>query len=66
MEDLITPTQAAQIRSVSRAAISSLIKRGRLRTFELAGRVFLYRSEVESFEPVRPGWPKGKPRKGNE
>jgi hypothetical protein len=53
--DLVTPTQAAKIRGVTRAAISSLVKRGRLNTIEIGGRPFLRRREVENFEAEKPG-----------
>lgn len=57
--DLITVTEAAQLRGVSRAAIHELVQRGRLRSERMFGRVLLYRSEVEAFERVRPGPKKG-------
>jgi excisionase family DNA binding protein len=63
VNDLITQAEAAEMRGVSRAAITDLVKRGRLRTVELFGKKLLYRSEVENFEPEHKGWPKGKPRK---
>lgn len=55
LSELITPTQAARIRGVTRAAITSLIKRQRLHAIEIAGRPFLRRSEVENFAPEKPG-----------
>jgi hypothetical protein len=55
LSELITPTQAARIRGVTRAAITSLIKRRRLHAIEIAGRPFLRRSEVENFAPEKPG-----------
>jgi excisionase family DNA binding protein len=55
MEDLITVPDAAELRGVSREAIHALIRRGRLRSRELFGRVLVYRSEVESFEKEKPG-----------
>jgi hypothetical protein len=55
LNDLITPTQAARIRGVTRAAITSLIKRRRLQAIEIAGRPFLRRSDVENFAPEKPG-----------
>ena len=55
LSELITPTQAARIRGVTRAAITSLIKRRRLRAIEIAGRPFLRRSDVENFAPEKPG-----------
>jgi excisionase family DNA binding protein len=53
--DLITVTEAARLRSVSRAAIHELVQRGRLRSEKMFGRVLLYRSEVEAFERNKPG-----------
>lgn len=55
LSELITPTQAARIRGVTRAAIASLIKRQRLHAIEIAGRPFLRRSEVENFSREKPG-----------
>lgn len=55
LNELITPTQAARIRGVTRAAITSLIRRERLHAIEIAGRPFLRRSEVENFAPEKPG-----------
>ena len=56
-QDLITPAEAARLRGVTRSAITDLVKRGRLRTYEIGGRSFLYRSEVESFTPEITGRP---------
>ena len=53
--DLITMTEAAKLRGVSRAAIHELVQRGRLRSEQMFGRVLLYRSEVEAFEKSKPG-----------
>jgi hypothetical protein len=53
--DLVTPTEAARIRGVTRAAITSLVKRGRLQTVEVGGRPFVRRSEIENFEAEKPG-----------
>jgi hypothetical protein len=55
LNELITPTQAARIRGVTRAAITALIKRQRLPAIEIAGRPFLRRSDVENFAPEKPG-----------
>ena len=65
MSDLMTQAEAAELRGVTRAAITDLVKRGRLRTIKLFGKKLVYRSEVESFRKDSKGWPKGKPRKGN-
>jgi hypothetical protein len=63
LNDLITLQEAAEIRGRSTAAISELVRRGRLRSFEKFGRKLVSRREVEAFEDSR-GWPKGKQRKG--
>lgn len=66
LQDLISQTEAAELRGVSRAAIRDLVKRGRLRSVEVGGRPLVYRSEVEKFETLpASGWPKGKKRKDN-
>lgn len=62
LSDLITQKEAAEIRGVTVAAISDLVKRGRLRGFEQFGKTLVSRSEVTALEDKR-GWPKGKPRK---
>lgn len=61
MRDLITQTEAARLRGVSRAAIRALILRGRLRSVEMFGRHLVYRSEVVAFERDKPG-----PKKNEE
>ncbi len=65
-DKLITQAEAAEIRGVSVAAINDLVRRGRIRSEEKYGKVLVYRSEVEGFQPVRAGWPKGKPRKAEK
>ena len=55
IDELITVTEAAQLRGVSRAAIHELVQRGRLRSEKRFGRVLLYRNEVTEFEKSRPG-----------
>lgn len=59
LEDLITVTEAAKLRGVSRQAIHALIERGRLGSVNMFGRVLVYRSEVEAFEKETPGPKKG-------
>ena len=48
-EELVSQVEAARIRGVSKQAIANLISRGRLQTLKVAGRVLLFRSQVESF-----------------
>lgn len=55
MSQLLTITEAAKLRGVSRAAIHELVQRGRLRAERMFGRVLLYRNEVETFEKEKPG-----------
>jgi excisionase family DNA binding protein len=55
LDDLISQKEAAEMRGVSRASINELIKRGRLNPVTVAGKVLLRRSEVETFEKVKPG-----------
>ena len=58
IKDMISISDAAQIRGVSHGAIQDLIKRGRLASFEVGGRRLLSRKEVESFQPKSIGRPK--------
>lgn len=62
MDELLSFTQAAQRRKVSRAAIADLVARGRLNSVDVGGRPMVYRSEVDGFVKERPG-PKGRSRK---
>lgn len=55
MQEFVTVSEAAKLRGVTRAAIHALIKRGRLRSVDMFGRMLLYRSEVLSFEKDKPG-----------
>jgi excisionase family DNA binding protein len=51
----ISQSEAARWRSVSRQAISNLVKKGRFRTLNIGGKVLVHRQDVESFEPKLPG-----------
>lgn len=55
VQDLITVNEAAKMRGVTKTAIWNLIYRGRLKTERLFERVLVYRSEVQDFEPEKPG-----------
>ena len=59
IEKLISQSEAARLRGVSKQAITSLIRRGRLTSVDVAGHTLVLRSEIESFV-VRP---KGRPPK---
>lgn len=64
LNNIISQARAARIRSVDRAAIADLIKRGRLRTINVGGVPYLFADEVKNFEKQKPG-PKPKRKKGN-
>lgn len=51
LSDLISLTQAAELRGVTMQSIQDLIKRGRLEAVEVAGRRLLRRSDVINFKP---------------
>lgn len=57
MNDLITQTEAAELRRVSLRSINNLIRRGRLRSVEQFGKTLVYRSEVLAYEPSPGGRP---------
>lgn len=49
LEGYVSQAEAARIRGVSPQAIADLIRRGRLTTIHLAGRILVLRSEIEAF-----------------
>lgn len=57
-EDWISQAEAARVRGVSPQAIAKLVKKGRLQVLKIGGKVLLNRSEVQLFEPERPGRPR--------
>jgi len=56
-DDFITQAEAARLRGVSRAAISDLIKRGKLKIFRKFGLPFLSRRDVLNYRPEVGGRP---------
>lgn len=50
-DEWISQAEAARLRGVSRQAIADLIKRNRLETLEIAGRLLVRRTDVEKFVP---------------
>lgn len=50
LNDLISQAEAARLRGVTRAAISDLIKRDRIRAVEVGGRQLVYRSEIVNYK----------------
>ena len=55
----VSQSEAARLRGVTPQAIGRLIKKGRFRTLQIAGKVLLDRHEVENYKPK----PTGRPRK---
>lgn len=53
--DWISQTEAAELRGVTRQAISRLVKKERFRTFEIGGKKLLYRPDVVNYENKTPG-----------
>jgi excisionase family DNA binding protein len=60
LDDLISQKEAAQVRGCSVQTIHSLIKRGKLKTFIIGGKVFVSRKEVKGYKPSKGGRPKKK------
>jgi hypothetical protein len=57
LSKMVTQAEAAEIRGVSVQAINYLVKRRRLKSIKVAGRVLLFRKEVEAFKPNLGGRP---------
>lgn len=57
LKNLISQKEAAELRGVTLAAISDLIKRGRLTAVEVGGRKFLRRRDVIDYKPEKGGRP---------
>lgn len=62
-DDYMTQAEAARLRGVSRAAISDLIKRGKLKVFRKFGLPLVSRQEVLSYRPEAGGRPPHKKSK---
>jgi excisionase family DNA binding protein len=57
MGDLLTVTQAAARRNVTRQAILFLIQKGELSAVEVAGRYFISQRELDDYSPNKGGRP---------
>ena len=66
IEDLVSQTEAAEMRGVSVQAISHLIKAGRFQTVQVSGKTFLLREEVATYKPGRGGRPRKDPEEEPE
>ena len=56
--DWISQAEAAQLRGVSRQAISKLVRSGRLKSIVIGGHKVVSRANVLSFRPQPAGRPK--------
>jgi len=59
----ISQAEAAQLRGVSRQAISKLVRKGRLKSIVVGGHTLVCRADVLSFNPRTAGRPKSDRRK---
>lgn len=60
-DDLITQTEAAELRNSTVAAINELVRRGRLRSVERFGKTLVFRSDVLAYQPSKGGRPPNSP-----
>lgn len=56
-DEWISQAEAARLRGVSRQAIATLVRRGRLPMLRIAGRTLVRRKDVLTFEPLPAGRP---------
>jgi len=54
----VSQAEAARMRGVSRQAIARLVKKGRFTVLQIGGKILLRRSDVETYEPEKPGRPR--------
>jgi hypothetical protein len=50
-DELITQSEAAQLKSMTLAAVNELVRRGRWRSESVYGKRLVYRSDVEAYAP---------------
>jgi excisionase family DNA binding protein len=50
-DDLITQSEAAQLKGADISTVGQWVRRGRIRSFEKYGRRLVSRSEVEAYNP---------------
>jgi excisionase family DNA binding protein len=56
-DEWISQAEAARIRGVSRQAVARLIKRQRVPTLRIGGRLLVKRTDIEQFKPEKAGRP---------
>jgi hypothetical protein len=59
-DELVTMAEAARLRGVTHQAIADLVKRGRLRSMDIAGRPHVFKDEVLNYQPSKGGRPSKK------
>lgn len=52
---VVPSSEAAELRGISRASVSDLIKRGRLHVIEFGGKKFVTKKELQEFKPAKTG-----------
>ena len=57
MDDWITQIEAAELRGLSVQVINNWVRRGRIRSTEIYGKVLVSRADVLSYEPGKGGRP---------
>ena len=53
--DWISQSEAAELRGVSRQAISKLVRNGRLRTLQVGGHTLVHRHDLLTYRPKPAG-----------
>jgi hypothetical protein len=56
-KDLITQAEAAELSGRTIPAVNELVRRGRIRSFEMYGKRLVSKAEVLAFEPDKGGRP---------
>jgi excisionase family DNA binding protein len=56
-DDWISQAEAARLRGVTRQAVARLIKRQRVATLKIGGRLLIKRKDIEEFKPDKGGRP---------
>jgi len=57
-DEWISQAEAARLRGISRQAIADLVKRERVATFKIGGRILVSRKDVLAFSPKSAGRPR--------
>jgi excisionase family DNA binding protein len=56
--DWVSQAEAAELRGVSRQAISKLVRKGRLKSVVVGGHTLVSRADVVNFRPLSAGRPR--------